>query len=213
MPEKKAIIALNGELRDKTDQYLSLFRNQETLFIAADAGALLYEKLGIKPNIIIGDFDSLENKNKIIKNGVEIIEYPVDKDETDGELAIEYCIDNGIKEITIIGAFGGRYDHQLANIFLLEYAYYHQIDAVIKDIDIEIGLINDSKGFVNCANHILSLIPLDKKVYGVSIEGCKYNLDKADMCRFKSRGISNQILEEKALITVKKGLLLYIKTN
>ncbi|MEJ6950876.1 thiamine diphosphokinase [Natronospora cellulosivora (SeqCode)] len=215
MQSKKGILALNGELKGKKEEYLSFINNQESFLIAADAGVLLYQKLALSPDVLIGDFDSLDNSilQSYESKGIDVIKYPKEKDETDGELAIKYCIDNDIDEIIIIGSFGGRFDHQLANILLLEYAYHHQINAIIKDIDIEIALISSYKRFDNCQNDILSLIPLDAKVDGIRIEGCRYNVEEESLFRYKSRGISNQIIEERAEVRVDNGLLLYMKSK
>ena len=207
-----AIIALNGELDTEKSEYKNMFKNIKGSYIAADGGALLLQKLEIEPDLVIGDLDSLTKEgiaNFKMKN-ITLKKYPSDKNETDGELAVNYCIENNYEKIILTFALGGRCDQQLANIFLLEYAQKKGVTAVIKEGNKEIGLVNKEKIIKNKVDWGLSLIPLDSLVEKVNISGCKYNLDSYDLRRSKSRGISNLIKKEKAIISHSTGNLLYI---
>jgi len=212
MSTNKAVVALNGELKGNKEEYKKLIGEKDVLFVAADGGALLLESIGFLPDVIIGDFDSLTDLQcqHYEKMGVKIIKYPVEKDETDGELALQYCRGRGLDNIIIIGFAGGRLDQQLANIFLLEYAFRNGMTAFIKEPGLEMGIIEKEKFFFQEIGARLSLIPLDEKVSGVTITGCKYLLEAGNLLRYKTRGISNIIEHEKAVITVEKGLLLYV---
>ncbi|MBA7495016.1 Thiamine pyrophosphokinase [subsurface metagenome] len=212
MSTNKAVVALNGELKGSKKEYKKLIGEKDVLFVAADGGALFLESIGFLPDVIIGDFDSLTEAQyqHYEKMGTKIIKYPVEKDETDGELALQYCRERGFNNIIIIGFAGGRLDQQLANIFLLEYAFRNGITAFIKEPGLEMGIIDREKVFFQKIGTGLSLIPLDEKVTGVAVTGCKYLLESGSILRYKTRGISNIIEKEKAVITVEKGLLLYI---
>jgi len=212
MSTNKAVVALNGELKGNKEEYKKLIGEKDVLFVAADGGALLLESIGFSPDVIIGDFDSLTDLQcqHYKKMGVKIIKYPVEKDETDGELALQYCRGRGLDNIIIIGFAGGRLDQQLANIFLLEYAFRNGMTALIKEPGLEMAIIEKEKVFFQKIGAGLSLIPLDEKVSGVTITGCKYLLEAGNLLRYKTRGISNIIEQEKAVITVEKGLLLYV---
>lgn len=212
MSTNKAVVALNGELKGDSEEYKKLIGEKDILFIAADGGALFLENIGFLPDVIIGDFDSLTKAQyqRYEKMGTKIIKYPVEKDETDGELALQYCRKKGFNNIIIIGFAGGRLDQQLANIFLLEYAFRNGITAFTKEPGLEMGIIDRKKVFFQKMGAGLSLIPLDEKVTGVTVTGCKYLLESGSLLRYKTRGISNIIEQEKAVITVEKGLLLYI---
>ena len=212
MSTNKVIIALNGELKGNKEEYKKLIGGKDVLFVAADGGALLLESIGFLPDVIIGDFDSLTKAQyqRYEKMGAKILKYPVEKDETDGELALQYCQERGFDNIIIIGFAGGRLDQQLANIFLLEHAFRNGITAFIKEPGLEMGIIDREKVFFQKIGVRLSLIPLDKKITGITITGCKYLLESASLLRHKTRGISNIIEQEKAVITVEKGLLLYV---
>ncbi|MBU4509439.1 thiamine diphosphokinase [bacterium] len=212
MSTNKAVVALNGELKGDREEFKKLIGGKDIFFIAADGGALFLENIGFLPDVIIGDFDSLTEAQyqRYKKLGAKIIKYPVEKNETDGELALQYCKGRGFNNIIIIGFAGGRLDQQLANIFLLEYAFRNGITAFIKEPGLEMGIIDREKVFFRKIGVGLSLIPLDEKVTGVTITGCKYLLEAGNLLRYKTRGVSNIIEQEKAVISVKKGLLLYV---
>jgi thiamine pyrophosphokinase len=212
MARKSAVIALNGELKGNKEEYKKLIGEKDVLFVAADGGALLLESIGFLPDVIIGDFDSLTEVQyqRYEKMGTKIIKYPMEKDETDGELALQYCKEKDLDNIIIVGFAGGRLDQQLANIFLLEYAFRNGMTAFIKEPGLEIGIIEKEKVFFQKIGARFSLIPLDEKVTGVTITGCKYLLESGSLLRYKTRGISNIIKQEKAVISVEKGLLLYV---
>jgi len=212
MSTNEAVVILNGELKGSKEEYKKLIGEKNVLFVAADGGALLLESIGFLPDVIIGDFDSLTDLQcqHYKKMGAKIIKYPVKKNETDGELALQYCRGRGLDNITIIGFAGGRLDQQLANIFLLEYAFRNGMTAFVKEPGLEMGIVDREKVFLQKIGAGLSLIPLDEKVSGVTITGCKYLLEVGNLLRYKTRGISNIIEQEEAVITVEKGLLLYV---
>ena len=215
MSIKKVVVVLNGELKGNKEGYKKLIGGKDVFFIAADGGALLLESIGFLPDVIIGDFDSLTKAQyqRYEKLGAKIIKCPVEKGETDGELALQYCQERGFNNIIIIGFAGGRLDQQLANIFLLEYAFRNGMTAFIKEPGLEMGIIEREKIFFRKIGAGLSLIPLDEKVSGVTITGCKYSLEAGSLLRYKTRGISNIIEQEKAVITVENGLLSYVLNN
>lgn len=213
MRKNQVVIALNGKLKGTIKEYTAILNKENTLFIAADGGVLLFEQLGITPDVLIGDFDSIKENQLIFyrNKDVKIVKYPVKKDETDGELAIKYCLENGFDNIVIIGAQGGRLDQQLANILLMEYGQYHDLNVKIKEPGLEMGLILSEKTFDSCNGDYLSLIPLSKQVSGVSLKGCKYPLYNEELYRYKSRGISNMIIENTAKVILNEGILVYLK--
>ncbi len=208
---KTAVIALNGQLEKKEDDYKNIL-NQGNFFIAADGGSKIFSKLGYIPDIIIGDLDSLsvEDINYFKQQETKFINFPVEKDETDAELALLYCSENNINSIIFTNTLGGRLDHQLANIFLLEYALQLGLNAVIKEPGLELGIIKKEKKFINYQGKTLSILPLSKKVVNVKNIGFKYSLTGENLLRYKTRGISNIIKNKKARISLDKGKLIYI---
>lgn len=210
---KKALLILNGKLQNSIENIEKTIKNEAIdQIIAVDGGANKARELDLIPDIIIGDLDSLtaENYKYYKKNKLKFIKFPVEKDQTDSEIAVDYCKKNNIMELYFIAALGGRIDQELANLNLLEYIHGLGLKAKIISDKIKIAITDDKKTFKNKKGFRLSLIPQTKKIKGLSITGCKYNLNNIDLDRSKSRGISNIIEEDQAEFNFKTGLLIYI---
>jgi thiamine pyrophosphokinase len=150
------------------------------LIIAADGGTHHCESLGITPNVIIGDFDSLDS-SKIIdyrQAGVEIIQYPIQKDETDLELVLEYTLKQGVTEIFIIGALGARWDMTLANILLTAHPKFSSSKIRLLDGSQELVLLRGREqiDIQGRPGYLLSLIPLAGDAHGITTHGLEYPL-------------------------------------
>ena len=114
----RAVIFANGIIKHLPEPGNVIM--PEDLLIAADGGARYFQAIGITPAVVIGDFDSLgsDELNKLQSSGVEIIQYPARKDQTDLELALRLAVDRGADEIVVFGALGARWDMSIANILL-----------------------------------------------------------------------------------------------
>lgn len=205
----QAVIFANGIIDDTG----SVFSGND-LIIAADGGLHHCLSLGITPDVVIGDIDSLtaNDINGLQIANVEIIRYPAKKDQTDLELALKLAIDRGADEIVVFGAMGGRWDMSIANILLP--AEQNLSNATIRIIDgrHEIMLLRAGKEitFHGEKGDILSLIPLGRDALGITLSGLEYPL-KDDLLRLgSSRGISNVFVEEIATVHLKQGLLLCV---
>ena len=188
----------------------------DDITIAADVGALNAKKLGDIPEIIVGDFDSA--KLEVIKKEfprAEIVTVPSEKDFTDTELAIDTAIKKGAKEIVIIGGLDGRLDHTLTNISLLEGLAKSNIYAVITDGKNRIRHIESTSTLIARSQFkYLSLIPRTEKLKGLTILGCKYTLENKTITNAApGLTISNEILQNCAFISVKKGGLLIVESS
>ena len=213
MSKKKALLILNGDLDlDKNDLNQIIENEKIDKIIAVDGGANKSRKLELLPDLIIGDLDSLteENEGFYQSKKVEFIKHPVEKDQTDSEIAVDYCREHGFEMLYITSALGGRIDQQLANLNLLEYIDELNLEAKIISKNIEIAVIKNEKKFISKKGYRLSLIPQSKNIEALSIKGCKYNLDNKNIERSKSRGISNLIESDQAEVNLKKGLLFYV---
>lgn len=194
----RAIIITGGTINDYT--YYKTFIKPEDTIICADSGYDHAVKMGINIDILIGDLDSISS----VPENVPIIRYPVDKDQTDTELALNYVKNKGFTEILLIGAIGTRLDHSIANIFLL--TQFNNTIIIDETHKIMIGsnlYLHETEGT------IVSLLPLTH-CSGIYTENLKYPLINASMAVGYSRGISNVTTEEKATIKVKEGIMLVI---
>ena len=209
----KAFIYIGGSVNPDN---ITEHPKADDITIAADVGALNAKKLGDIPEIIVGDFDSA--RLEIIKKEfprAEIVTVPSEKDFTDTELAIDTAIKKGAKEIVIIGGLDGRLDHTLTNISLLEGLAKSNIYAVITNGKNRIRYIEATSTLIARSQFkYLSLIPRTEKLKGLTILGCKYTLENKNITNTApGLTISNEILQNCAFISVKKGGLLIVESS
>ena len=205
----KAYIYSGGEI---FPQYISEKPDGEDIVIAADSGYNNAKKLGVTPEILIGDFDSIKGHPDDVD---EIIQLPCEKDVTDTQYAIEVAIKKGAREIVIICGTGGRFDHAISNMCILEGLYKKGIRATIVSGQNRIRYIKDT-GFILIRDKnykYFSILAADEKVKGVTIEGGKYPLSKKTILREHQFAVSNEIEKNCALITVKKGGIYIIESR
>ncbi len=182
------------------------------LIIAADKGGAYILKAGYRPNLLIGDFDSLDYSivQELKKAGTEILSYPAAKDQTDLELAIDLAVKKNPDRIDIIGGLGGRLDHTLGNIGLLLRALENNIEAHLLSEDHDITVINKEMVLKREPGWAVSLIPLTMKVIDVTTSGLAFKLEKAVLYSHNTRGIHNEFAEETAKIELTQGILMVI---
>lgn len=187
---------------------------KDDLVIAADSGLENARTLGIKVSTVVGDYDSLGHAPDV-DAGVEVVTVPTEKDVTDTQLAVEYALQKGAREITILGGLGGRLDHTLANISILEDLLTKGVRATIADGQNRVRLLrNDSTILPRSSYKYLSLLSLDPISKGVEIEGVKYPLKKARLHRTMGGfGVSNEITGNCCLVAVRKGTLVIIESR
>ena len=187
---------------------------KDDLVIAADSGLENARTLGIKVSTVVGDYDSLGHAPDV-DAGVEVVTVPTEKDVTDTQLAVEYALQKGAREITILGGLGGRLDHTLANISILEDLLTKGVRATIADGQNRVRLLhNDSTILPRSPYKYLSLLSLDPISKGVEIEGVKYPLKKARLHRtLGGFGVSNEITGNCCLVAVRKGTLLLVESR
>ncbi len=188
--------------------YSSLKIDASSYIICADGGYYHAKKLNISPNVIIGDFDTL---NEEVTDDCEIIKFPIEKDDTDTMLAIKLALERGYYSIKIYGATGGRLDHTIANIQSIAYINEHNASATIYgDTEIITMIKNCSKSFEKLSGYYFSLLSFSEKCMGVSTKGLKYNLENATLTNSFPLGISNEFLSNFCDVEVKSGTLLII---
>lgn len=175
--------------------------------ICADGGLEKAEKLNLRPNLILGDFDSVDSTVlEYYKNlNIETVTFPSEKDYTDMELAINHAIKIGFKDIILVGATGTRLDHTVANLLLIEEYHKKNINIKILDNNNLIQIVNNSMIIPYGKKHFVSIIPLSEKIAGLTLEGFKYPLNNINISRGSTMCISNEITENKGVIKLIKG--------
>lgn len=192
---KRTVVFSNGELADVSRLRLK----KSDLLIGVDGGT----KHILSPDLIIGDFDSL----KKIPKDVPVIKYPVDKDFTDTELALQYCQKIKAKEVIVVGLLGRRLDHLIANLMSLSKYNFKIIEG-----NQEIFICRDKLNINGKKNDLVSLIPLLGDCQGVTTVGLKWGLQVRNLQVGSSLGVSNVMLRKSASVRLKKGCLLVVHT-
>lgn len=182
------------------------------LVIAADSGWNNAKALDAKPDLLLGDFDSLGMQN--LPEGPEIYQVPAEKDLTDTQLAVEMALSRGATEIVIIGGLSGRLDHTLSNLAVLEHLNEKKIPAILTDGQNRVRFVRGSGALIPRGGfRYLSLIAADNTVKGVSVQGCKYPLENAKLKKTYQYAVSNEIEGNCALVEVRKGGLYIIESR
>ena len=186
--------------------------------IVCDRGLEALYKLKIIPNHVVGDFDSVSPEIlEFYKKQSQIIfhTYHAEKDNTDTDIALKLAIRLKSSKITIMGALGKRIDHALANIHILKDALEANIPCQIIDEHNRIYLINKEITLEKdkIYGKYVSLIPLTSEVEGITLTGFKYPLENYTLPIGTSLGISNEIIEDRAHIKMKKGILIVIESK
>ena len=210
MKAGKCLIISGGELMEPAFYKRELAKMD--FIIAADGGARHASTLGLTPQLVLGDFDTLTEAEQVVleERGVKLERFPTTKDFTDTHLALLKALQLGYTDITIITALGGRLDHTLANIMLLALPEANQVSLRILDEKQQIFLIRDELLLEGEPGMTVSLLPLSEKVTGIKTSGLEYQVPQNTFIMGIPRGISNVMTEKQVRIQVETGLLLAI---
>lgn len=176
--------------------------------IAADGGLHHTQALGLTPDVILGDFDSLG----YVPEGENVLRYPVKKDDTDSMLAIRLGLERGRREFYLYGALDGpRLDHTVANIQALWYLAEHGAVGYLLGKDTAATVLRSGTVCFSAeAQGILSVFCLGEKAEGVNLRGLMYPLRNAELSGCMPLGVSNHFIGERAGVSVRTGNLLLI---
>jgi len=203
---KRAVIVINGELSSFKRELI----RKDDLLVAVDGGLRRILRLGLKPDLVIGDMDSVP-KSELKKSFTVVVDN--DEDRTDLEAAIDYVVKKGFKQIVVVGFLGRRIDHMVSGLMALS-GQLRRFKAVkIVEGNQEIYLVKNELEIKGKKGDLVSLVPLRGNCSGVSTRGLKYVLNEAILKLNKSRGVSNVMLGKKAVVEVGSGLLMVVLTQ
>ena len=214
---KNMIIVLGGEI--SVSQLKDIFyKTDDPVVIAADRGLEALDKAGIKPDVIMGDFDSVDADVLDKYRSDELIRFDSVKDFTDGEAAVDMAVKSSSPEskVIILGGTGGRMDHALANLSLMKKFCDEGISAEMLDTGNRIRVFKGPETIEFTrdeeAYKYISLIPLGDRVSGVNIKGFKYDADGITLIQGSSLGVSNELISDNGSVIVDEGYLIVIET-
>jgi thiamine pyrophosphokinase len=212
MNGKRILIVTGGALDDWVLPELMM----ADLLVGSDRGALFLVRQGFRPDISLGDFDSVSEAElaEIRAASKEFLSCdPIDKDLTDTEMAFQWALEQNPAEIKLVGALGTRFDHSLANIHLLRQGLDRRVSCKIIDAYNEIILINGPSVITKGSYSHISLLPLSLEVTGITLHGFLYPLHKATLAIGQSLGISNILQDKQGSIELESGYLLVIQSK
>ena len=180
--------------------------------MCADGGARHALALGLRPDSVVGDMDSLgeSDRAQLEAMGTRLVIHPPAKDETDLELALLMAAQEGAAEVVVLGAFGGRLDQAIANVLLLTLPELKDIPARLVDGEQEAFIIRERAVIEGRPGDTLSLISLGGDAQGVSAQGLLYPLRGETLSFGPARGVSNVFVAPVARVTLRRGLLLAV---
>jgi len=211
--KRKIYVISGGEIEDPLFLKVQLADVGRRDLVCADGGARHLYRLGLVPEVIVGDMDSLEGEVKqyFEERGTRVIAYPATKDQTDTQLALEYAFSLTPDTVDIYAATGGRLDHTLANISLL-------VSGAEKGVPVrliaewgDVFLVENRFVLDGEAGQTVSFFPLTASAEGIVLEGFEYPMTRGVMKLGYPVGISNRLVSRQGLIAVESGYLLGIR--
>ena len=204
-------LVASGDLADGDERWLD-----GAEVVAVDAGAASLERSGRRPDRLVGDLDSISGAllERLVTDGVAIDRHPADKDASDTELALGVAIAAGATEIVIVGAIGGqRLDHELANVLLLADPALEHRDVRIVHGPTTVRALRDRGRLAldGRSGDLVTLLPVGGDATGVRIEGVRWPLADATLRIGRSRGLSNEVVEPPASVSLERGTLLVVE--
>lgn len=175
------------------------------MVIAADGGYAAATALGVKPDLVVGDFDSLG----YVPEAEQVVQHPIRKDDTDTLLAIRIGLEHGYRNFVILGGVGGRLDHTVANIQALLFLMAHGARGMLYGENTALTVVRNSTITVQ-GSGIFSVFALDPIVSGVQLQNVSYPLQDAVLTYDYPLGASNEFMDEPARIGAENGTLLII---
>lgn len=187
---------------------IKTFLQADDFYIVCDGGLNHLDLLKIKPDLIVGDFDSHSNPHL----PVETIVLPHEKDDTDSVFALKTALKRGFKDFLFLGMLGGRIDHELGNLCMLLKCFEENVEAIMVDDFSELEVVGQEKVFIPDDFSYFSTLNLWGTAHKITIKNALYNLDDAEIPLTYQYGVSNEVLKgKKAEVSAKEGCLLLVK--
>lgn len=199
----RALVICNGDVLPRKELLPLVWTT--SLIVCADGGANKARKLGITPDLIIGDLDSITPSTRKFYSTVKTIRV-TSQENTDLEKALDVLVGKGIRSAVIVGAMGGRPDHAYANFSIFK-KYYKLLDLVFSDALCDIRIIEGKNILDLPVGSILSLMPFGR-CDGITARGLEFPLVNDSLEMGVREGASNRVCASPVSIEIKKGCLL-----
>jgi thiamine pyrophosphokinase len=187
----------------------------EVTVFAADSGVERALALGRVVDLVVGDLDSADPAavERAVAGGAEVRHYPAAKDKTDLELALDAARDAGVRRVIVVGGSGGRLDHFLANALLLASPSFADLDVEALVGSARITVIHRDARLSGTPGDLVSLLAAGGPAWGVRTGGLRFPLDGEDLLPGSTRGVSNELIEPVAAVSLEHGVLLAVQPD
>ncbi len=184
-----------------------------TTVVAADSGIDHAHALGLRVDLAIGDFDSVTEGGlaRATEGGARVERHPAAKDATDLELALDAALALRPRRVHVLGGHGGRLDHLLANALLLASPAYASVELTAQMGAARVTIVRDVAELRGARGDLVSLIPAHGPARAVTTRGLRFPLDHEDLQPGSTRGISNELLDAVATVTLTAGVLVVVQ--
>jgi thiamine pyrophosphokinase len=181
--------------------------------VAADSGVDHALALGLHVDLVVGDFDSASpaSVERAADLGASVERHPVAKDATDLELALDAARAMGPRRIHVLGGHGGRLDHLLANVLLLARPEHAGIAITARMGAARVTVVRDTAELHGPIGDLVTLLPAYGPACGVTTNGLLYPLDAEDLAPGTTRGVSNELIDDPATVTLADGVLVVVQ--
>lgn len=210
----KAVLFAGAAITDYS--FCEKYLQNADWIICCDGGMHHAKALGITPDYIVGDFDSVrpEVLEEYRNMGISIRQFPTHKNETDMQLGMLLALELGATELVLIGGIGDRFDHTLANAHLLLYLLKKGVRGILVNEKNRVELIDKEVTLYGKAGDLVSTIPLSMQVEGVTLEGLEYPLVDYNLALDdKLVAVSNVMTGTEAKVKIRKGYLFVMQTR
>lgn len=212
------IVVTGGDAPDPAlVDILDLAGDGERVVVAADSGIGHAGALGLRVDVAVGDFDSVDQRllKAVEADGARIERHPTEKDATDLELALDAAVGLGARRIVVLGGHGGRLDHFLANAMVLAASAYAAVDVEALLGKSLVAVVRPGEGvkFSGRPGRIVTLLPLHGPAEGVRTDGLRFPLHRETLHPGSTRGVSNALAADEASVTLTGGVLLVVRPD
>lgn len=205
-PYSSAVVVAGGPLPPL--DWARPILTQANRLVCADSGWRLCHRCQVRPEIVIGDLDSLDHGEigELQAQRITVQRHPVDKNESDLHLALAFLAESYQGPVDILGALGGRLDHTLFNVSsILLLARELGLRARLLEPDTVVLALERELRLQGCSGRHCSILPLSAELKGISLQGFRYGLQRETLSRIETRGLSNVIEEDPACLTLEEG--------
>jgi len=211
------VIFVRGTYRT---EHLGFYRKlcRRRVKIAVNGGLRFFLKAQIAPDIVIGDFDSIQKTPKDLPHRVQVMAFPVRKDKSDLQLAFEYCLNHKAQSIDIVVPTFGQPDQFLGNVMLVrlveELKHAGSCPRIrFVNVQYEIRFVKDHEEiFTNCIGDTVSVIPLSDSIL-LTCSGTEYDVQGVEISSGYTRGLSNRIVSRRAIFGIKGNAFVIHRTH